>query len=66
MGNFSTGTGIVTLCLMLLGRVIFNRFGWGVAALITPITLLTTGIAFFSLSLFPGAFTPVRTIVDYI
>ena len=37
MGNFSTGTGIVTLCLMLLGRVIFNRFGWGVAALITPV-----------------------------
>ena len=27
--------------------------------MITPVTLLTTGIAFFSLSLFPGAFAPV-------
>ena len=43
MGNFSTATGIVTLLMMLGGRVIFNRFGWGVAAMITPITLLTTG-----------------------
>jgi ATP/ADP translocase len=41
------------------GRVVFKRFGWGVAALITPITLLTTGIAFFSLTLFPAFFAPI-------
>ncbi|KAJ1422231.1 putative ATP/ADP translocase [Ochromonadaceae sp. CCMP2298] len=59
MGNFSTLTGIVTLIMMLGGRVIFKRFGWGTAALITPITLLTTGIAFFSLTLFPAFFAPI-------
>mmetsp|Transcript_21216 Transcript_21216/g.35955 ORF Transcript_21216/g.35955 Transcript_21216/m.35955 type:complete len:590 (+) Transcript_21216:68-1837(+) len=59
MGNFSTMTGIVTLLMMLGGRIIFKRFGWGVAALITPITILTTGAAFFSLTLFPGFFAPI-------
>ena len=43
MGNFSTATGMVTLLMMLAGRVVFKKFGWGVAAMITPITLLTTG-----------------------
>jgi len=59
MGNFSTMTGIVTLLMMLAGRIVFKQFGWGVAALITPITLLTTGIAFFSLTLFPAFFAPI-------
>ena len=59
MGNFSTATGIVTLLMMFGGRIIFKKFGWGVASLITPVTLLTTGAAFFSLSLFPGFFAPI-------
>lgn len=59
MGNFSTMTGIVTLLMMLGGRVIFKKWGWGVAALITPVTLLTTGIAFFSLTLFPQLFVGI-------
>ena len=59
MGNFSTATGIVTLLMMFAGRVIFKRFGWGVASLITPVTLLTTGAAFFSLTLFPTFFEPI-------
>jgi ATP:ADP antiporter, AAA family len=59
MGNFSSATGVVTLLMMLAGRFIFKYFGWGVAALITPITLLTTGIAFFSLTVFPGFFAPI-------
>eukprot|EP00595_Chromulina_sp_UTEXLB2642_P002721 CAMPEP_0196765562 /NCGR_PEP_ID=MMETSP1095-20130614/9658_1 /TAXON_ID=96789 ORGANISM="Chromulina nebulosa, Strain UTEXLB2642" /NCGR_SAMPLE_ID=MMETSP1095 /ASSEMBLY_ACC=CAM_ASM_000446 /LENGTH=357 /DNA_ID=CAMNT_0042123821 /DNA_START=732 /DNA_END=1805 /DNA_ORIENTATION=+ len=59
MGNFSSATGVVTLIMMLLGRIVFKKFGWGVAALITPITLLTTGIAFFSLTLFPNFFAPI-------
>ncbi len=36
MGNFSSATGTVTLVMMLLGRVIFEKFGWRVAALVTP------------------------------
>ena len=36
MGNFSSATGIVTLIMMLLGRTIFQKFGWRFAALVTP------------------------------
>jgi AAA family ATP:ADP antiporter len=61
MGNFSTVTGIFTLIMMALGREILNRYGWGVAALVTPITLLTTGIAFFALIMFPHVFAPVTS-----
>ena len=48
MGDFSTATGIATFTMMLLGRIIFQRFGWGVAAMITPTVLLVTGVGFFS------------------
>lgn len=51
MGNFSTTTGIVTFALMILAKQIFSRFGWGVAALVTPTMLLVTGLIFFSLVL---------------
>jgi len=43
---------------MILSRFIFKRFGWGVAAQITPVMLLLTGIAFFALVLFSGPLTP--------
>ena len=59
MGNFSSATGAITLILMLAGRLIFKKFGWGVAARITPITLLVTGAMFFSLTLFPAVFAPI-------
>lgn len=59
MGNFSSATGTVTLFMMLFGRFVFTRFGWGTAALITPTVLLATGAAFFSLILFNDAFTPL-------
>lgn len=36
MGNFSSATGTVTLFMMLLGRTIFQKFGWRNAALVTP------------------------------
>ena len=43
MGDFSTATGAVTFVMMLLSRTIFKKYGWGVAALITPTVLLVTG-----------------------
>merc|ERR1712151_572910 len=58
MGDFSTYTGVVTFTMMLVSRFIFRKFGWGTAALITPIMLFVTGIAFFSLVLFSDALTP--------
>lgn len=36
MGNFSSMTGTVTFIMMLLGRTIFQKFGWRTAALVTP------------------------------
>ncbi|ONK80712.1 uncharacterized protein A4U43_C01F20910 [Asparagus officinalis] len=59
MGDFSTATGIATFTMMLLGRVILRKFGWGVAAMITPTVLLLTGVGFFSLLLFGEPLAPL-------
>ncbi|KAL0319183.1 UNVERIFIED_CONTAM: Plastidic ATP/ADP-transporter [Sesamum angustifolium] len=52
MGDFSTATGVATFTMMLLSQWIFNKYGWGTAAKITPTVLLLTGVGFFSLILF--------------
>merc|ERR1712196_607979 len=62
MGNFSTATGATTIVMMLVGRQILQRFGWGTAALVTPSMMLGTGVIFFSLILQPGAWTPITAI----
>ncbi|CAL9205575.1 plastidic ATP/ADP-transporter-like [Musa acuminata AAA Group] len=59
MGDFSTATGVATFTMMLLGRLILRKFGWGVAAMITPTVLLLTGVGFFSLILFGEPLTPL-------
>lgn len=59
MGDFSTCTGIATFSMMLLSRVIFRKYGWGVAATITPTVLLATGVAFFGLILCGEPIAPV-------
>lgn len=59
MGNFSSVTGVVTLTMMLLGRTIFEKFGWRKAALVTPSMIGVTGAIFFMLQLFAPAFVPV-------
>ncbi|CAL5439944.1 unnamed protein product [Camellia sinensis] len=58
MGDFSTATGITTFTMMLLSQWIFNKYGWGVAAKITPTVLLLTGVGFFSLLLFGDPIAP--------
>ncbi|CAH2041874.1 unnamed protein product [Thlaspi arvense] len=58
MGDFSTATGIMTFTMMLLSQWIFDKYGWGVAARITPTVLLLTGVGFFSLILFGDPFAP--------
>ncbi|KAL1564991.1 plastidic ATP/ADP-transporter-like [Salvia divinorum] len=58
MGDFSTATGIATFTMMLLSQWIFNKYGWGTAAKITPTVLLLTGAGFFSLILFGQPLTP--------
>lgn len=59
MGDFSSYTGIATFSMMLLSRYIFRKFGWGVAATITPTVLLVTGVAFFGLILCSEPLTPL-------
>uniref|UniRef100_A0A0C9RV79 ADP,ATP carrier protein n=1 Tax=Wollemia nobilis TaxID=56998 RepID=A0A0C9RV79_9CONI len=59
MGDFSSCTGIATFSMMLLSRYIFRKYGWGVAATITPTVLLVTGVAFFSLVLGSDALSPL-------
>jgi len=59
MGNFSSVTGSITLVMMLLGRTIFEKFGWRKAALVTPTMIGVTGAAFFALQLFAPVFAPI-------
>jgi len=59
MGNFSSLTGSVTLIMMLLGRTIFQKFGWRKAALVTPTMIGVTGISFFALQVFAPFFAPI-------
>eukprot|EP00908_Phaeocystis_cordata_P018654 Transcript_30117.p1 GENE.Transcript_30117~~Transcript_30117.p1 ORF type:complete len:640 (-),score=333.96 Transcript_30117:225-2144(-) len=56
MGSFSSATGVVTLFMMLFGRFVFRKWGWGTAAMITPAVLLATGVAFFALCLTGSTF----------
>lgn len=53
----------MTLIMMILGRFIFQRFGWTAAALVTPTVLALTGAGFFSLILFEGSFAPLLSFV---
>ncbi|GJM93730.1 hypothetical protein PR202_ga10313 [Eleusine coracana subsp. coracana] len=66
MGDFSTATGIATFTMMLLGRIILRKFGWGVAAMITPTVLLLTGVGFFSLILFGQPLTPMLATMGFL
>ena len=53
MGRFSQITGLVTIFMMLfVGGNFIRRFGWGRAAVVTPVVLLITGIAFFAFIIF--------------
>lgn len=47
MGKFSAFTGIITIFMMLFVGGNAIRHGWGFAAMITPVVLLITGVAFF-------------------
>merc|ERR1719162_867444 len=49
----------MTLIMMLLGRTIFQKFGWRTAATITPKMIGLTGLAFFALNIFGPAFAPL-------
>ncbi len=53
MGTFSMLTGTATIFMMLfVGGNVLRRYGWGPAALFTPVVLLLTGIGFFGFVIF--------------
>ncbi|QVL57418.1 MAG: NTP/NDP exchange transporter [Simkaniaceae bacterium] len=53
MGGFSKMTGFITILVtFFLGGSIVRRFGWGKTALITPIMIMVTGVAFFAFMIF--------------
>ena len=59
MGYFSTWTGAAALIMLFVGGDLIRRFGWGPAALVTPVVLLISGILFFSLIIFHEQFNPL-------
>ncbi|MBN1915075.1 MAG: NTP/NDP exchange transporter [Parachlamydiales bacterium] len=53
MGKFSFCTGVISSLMMLfVGGNVIRRFGWGKAALVTPIVLFITGFSFLVFVLF--------------
>lgn len=63
MGYFSTISGITTILMMLfISGNIIRRWGWGVAAQITPVVLLITGVGFFSFIIFRDSLASVISI----
>jgi len=59
MGMYSSYTGVATICMMVVGQRTLAWFGWGFTAMATPVICLVTGVAFFSLILFPTMWDPV-------
>lgn len=58
MGWFSFSTGVITVLMMLfVGGNAIRLGGWRFAAMITPIVLAITGVAFFSFILFDDVMT---------
>lgn len=53
-GGYLAYTGIFTILFVVLGSNIVRRLGWFVAAMITPLMVLITGMLFFAVSNFNG------------
>lgn len=59
MGTYSTILGATTIIMMLfVSSNVMRRFGWAVAAYITPVVLLITGVGFFSFIIFRESLSP--------
>ncbi|WP_341763517.1 Npt1/Npt2 family nucleotide transporter [Candidatus Tisiphia endosymbiont of Beris chalybata] len=52
MGQFQAWQGFTAILFMIVGSNILRRVSWLTAAMITPIMMLITGIAFFTFILF--------------
>lgn len=60
MGTYSTILGATTIFMMLfVSSNVLRKFGWAVAAYITPVVLLITGVGFFSFIIFKEPLSPL-------
>ncbi|MBP6218822.1 MAG: NTP/NDP exchange transporter [Oligoflexales bacterium] len=59
MGYYSSGTGIATILVILTSKSVITRFGWFWGAIVTPFTILITGLIFFACVLFSDLMDPL-------
>ncbi|MFU7503436.1 MAG: Npt1/Npt2 family nucleotide transporter, partial [Candidatus Tisiphia sp.] len=52
MGQFQAWQGVTAILFMIVGSNILRRVSWFTAAMITPVMMLITGIAFFAFIFF--------------
>lgn len=60
MGNYFIVLSIMTIFMMLfVSSNLIRKFGWKFSAMVTPVTILITGIIFFGLVVFKDNLTPL-------
>jgi AAA family ATP:ADP antiporter len=52
MGTFQAYQGFAAIFFMLIGSNILRRVTWSVAALLTPLMIVITGLGFFGFIVF--------------
>ncbi|WP_316354425.1 Npt1/Npt2 family nucleotide transporter [Candidatus Trichorickettsia mobilis] len=52
MGEFQAWQGFAAIIFMVVGSNILRRVSWGTAAILTPLMILITGVAFFAFIFF--------------
>jgi AAA family ATP:ADP antiporter len=65
MGNVIQLSGACAMIFMILGANILRAYGWYVAAMMTPIMILVTGVGFFSFIVFDDNITTQLTIMIF-
>ncbi|MDC0345048.1 NTP/NDP exchange transporter, partial [Alphaproteobacteria bacterium] len=65
MGMFSMFTGVSTILLIFLFKGVIPRFGWYVAAMVTPVVLFVTGGIFFGFIFFDNILSPFTAYIGF-
>lgn len=63
VNNLTSAMGIISTSVSLVLAGIIRKAGWTFTALLTPIVLLTTTIAFFSCILFENTISPMASVL---
>lgn len=64
LGDVTLYMGVITFLMALVGLHFVRRVSWKKSAMVTPILMSVTGIAFFTLILFEDTFNPLVTIFN--